>query len=147
MHGAVAMQGRAAEADAAQALPVDPAAPAEDVIDLTPSAPDAASLYAPVAHAEAVPAALVVADPEQLAAVAAEVAETVARHRDELAAAMAELTELQRTLRSEVRAVVAELDRIAAGIAPAAVEQQADESRRTEAPPKRARWRLRAARA
>jgi hypothetical protein len=55
-------------------------------------------------------------DVEALAAMAAEVAVSVARHREELAAAMAELTALQRTLRSEVRGVIAELDRIAAGV-------------------------------
>jgi hypothetical protein len=136
MHGAAAMQGTAIDADDA----------GHGMIDLSSTSADAATLYAP-ATAEVPPAVeVVVADPQELAAVAAEVATTVARHREELAAAMAELTALQRTLRSEVRAVVAELDRIAAGIAPEAVEELA-EQHVTSPPPKRARWRPRAARA
>lgn len=80
-----------------------------------PSAP-----LAPTPAAAAPPA--IVIDAEALAAMAAEVAVSVARHREELAAAMAELTALQRTLRSEVRAVITELDRIAAGVATERVE-------------------------
>ena len=130
------MQGSAIDADDAE----------PEMIDLSSTSAEASTLYAPTTVPAAAAVEVVVADPQELAAVAAEVAATVARHREELAAAMAELTALQRTLRSEVRAVVAELDRIAAGIAPEAVEELA-EQHVAEAPPKRARWRLRAARA
>lgn len=115
---------RPVEPDAAITPPPAPASASAAVEDVwSPSLygprPDAGPAE-PVAWSadtsSAVPVTAAPADVDALAAMAAEVAVSVARHREELAAAMAELTALQRVLRSEVRGVIAELDRIAAGV-------------------------------